>query len=95
MTTETKPKLSLREKAEILKGHGVEVTGCIEKGWVDVDKTVWQPASTICFDGDENEGERVARIAHECGIPVFEAVRRLVYFREMAHCQHKHWELCL
>ena len=93
MTTETKPKLSLREKAEVLKEHGVKVTGCIEKGWVDVDKTVWQSDPIICFDGDENEGERVVKVAHECGIPVFEIRCRMFYFRNMTHCRHAHWEL--
>ena len=95
MTTEAKPQLSLREKAAILKEHGIDVIDCMDRGWVDVDKTVYQGHRAIFFDGGEKEGEKAVQIFHEHGIPVFAVSQHWTYFRRIGQCADVRWELSL
>ena len=95
MTTVAKPKLTLEEKAAILKENGVAVFQWLKPGWVDVNETIYRNHSSILFKGDENEGKRAVQICHERGIPVFEVRRRWIYFRRMGWCADVRWELIL
>lgn len=65
MTTESKPKLSLEEKAQILKENGISVLGT-HKGNI----SGYNPP-LIYIQGDENEGRRAVEILFDNGVPVF------------------------
>ena len=70
MTTEVQPRLSLREKADILRDNGVDVIQCIEAGSMG-----FYPFPTVYFNGDEDEGRRAVELMHEHDILIFKLQR--------------------
>ncbi len=72
MVTELKPKLTLEERAEILKEHGIKVFH-----YYDHDCNHSRP--TIHFTGDDDEGERAVRVMQGCGAKVGILHRDWVY----------------
>ena len=69
MTTKP-PILSLEDKANILKQHGVDVLACYE----DNEQAFFR-CPLIQFDGDVHEGERAAKIMTDHGVDVYNLYR--------------------
>ena len=85
MTTEAKPRLSLKEKAELLRENGVNVHQYIEAG-----ESRFHPVFPImAFHGDENEGQKAVDILQRHGIPVVTLRREWYYGR-----RDKYDEVC-
>ena len=89
MTTETKPKLTLKEKVDILRAHGVDVWD-----WKEPGVSPFFPLPTVFFNGDENEGHRAARVMLEHGIYVWR-VRRNWHHEGCEEPHRTHWEILL
>ena len=68
--TESKPKLTIRETAQILLDQGVHILQCFEPG-----ETEAYPYPTISFLGDDDEGHRAVQILWERGIRVPRLIR--------------------
>ena len=87
MTTEAKPKLSLRERAKILRENGIDVFQCIEAGTMN-----FFPFPTVYFEGDENEGHRAVEVMHEHDIPILQ-LQREWHFDGAKDCYRTWWAL--
>lgn len=87
MVTETKVELTLEEKADILREHGVEVFMCVEPGSLE-----FIPFPTVFFEGDENEGHRALRILQERGIRIWH-LNRCWRYEGQEELYVTHWEL--
>ena len=57
MSTEAKPKLTVRETAKLLMDEGVHIAQCFEPG-----QSKFRPDPSIVFLGDEEEGHRAIQI---------------------------------
>ena len=78
MATEVQPKLTIQEKAEILREQGVDAFGWLEPEIVRPNITM-PLFPTIWFRGDENDGQRAVRIMQERGVRVYELQRQWHY----------------
>ena len=90
MVVETKPKLTLREKVDILREHGVDVWD-----WKDPKfpgEYMFFPLPTVFFDGDENEGHRAAVIMREHGVHVWQ-VQKHWYYDGEEEPHRTHWTM--
>ena len=68
--TESKPKLTIRETAQILLDQGIHIVQCIEPG-----ESKFYPFPIIYFRGDDDEGHRAVQILWERGIRVPKLIR--------------------
>ena len=85
MVMEPKPKLTLEEKANILKENGVDVFYQTREG-------LHYKQPTICFRGDDNEGERAVRVLYQHGVRVFH-LSRVHHYLGQEETDSISWEL--
>lgn len=74
MATETKPRTSIKEKAQILRNNGVYVLQ-----WIDHGESEFYYFPIIWFRGDDNEGERAVKILQSYGVQVAKLNREYNY----------------
>ena len=81
MATERKPKLTLEERAQILKEHGIDVRKAYieDRGPVGEGRKERVKVPVILFGGDTSEGHRAARIMIEHGIDVYQIEHSWTY----------------
>ena len=73
MTTEQEPKLTLEEKAEILRENGINVVNCFDE---DGD---FYRAPAIQLNGSDDDALRAAEIMVEHGVDVYSLKRVWTY----------------
>ena len=88
MTTETKPRVSIAEKAQILRHNGVDV--CQWCGPPDDCK--YHPIPVLVFVGDEDEGHKAVKILQDAGFTIGVLSREWVY-NGRTECDEVVWSL--
>ena len=74
MPTEAVPKLTLKEKVDVLREHGVDAYG-----WTEPRTSEFFPIPIVFFRGDENEGHRALKIMQAHGVYVWQLERHWHY----------------
>ena len=87
MITETRAKLTLLEKVDILREHGVDVWD-----WKEPGISKFFPFPTLFFRGDENEGHRAAEVMREHGVYVWR-VERTWHYEGRENPHRTHWTI--
>ena len=87
MVTESRTKLTLEEKVNILREHGVDVIQ-----WIESDVVNLIPLPIVLFEGNENEGFRAVRIMQEHNI-YFNELQKLWMYEGQTEPYRESWVL--